>query len=207
MYIKEHPDENVREMATRFGCSVHCVYFNLQKYHNNAPVIARKNARKKKHDETYKCIRELYPDYTAEEISAMTGLPKDRIHKVACCIGVHHTEETIRRIGGMLRSGEMKEKKVAGIRRKRAAEKFRIKSGMQKKTKWKFGLNITKREMAERYHLVTTRGYIYDKSYGDFHTLFYNSETRRHTEEKERRLSDKYRFKFLESTELIMSIV
>ncbi len=197
LYIKEHPYESQTKMARMFGCARPTVCRHLNNFFGNSYIQEKQRRR----DEIYRIVRELYPTHTSVEIAKMTGLTLSQINNVARRAGVRHTADTYERIKAetlaRLNSRDVKEKRIRKVRQTYMADKFRAKSGMRQRTRVRFGRNITNAEGCIRKGLVHRYGYVYDREYGDLFALFYNSETKRLPEERERHYSEKYNFKFL----------
>ena len=201
LYIKEHPVESPSAMARKFGCSKFTIYRHLHRLHGDSFM----EEKKKMYDEVCSVVRQLYPNYSATEIERMTGLSVIQIRNVARRIGVKHTEETSERIKGeivaRLNLPEIKAKRRKMIRKAFVVGRFRANSGMTPTIRIRFGHNITNSQLCARRLLVRKYNYIYDKEYGDFHALFYDSDTKRLSEKRERHYMEKYHFKFLSETE------
>lgn len=200
-YIKEHPLESPIAMARKFGCYRNTIYSYLHKFHGDS-YIKEKRRRIK---ERQRIVRELYPNHTAAEIEEMTGIPSMCVTNTARSIGVRHSRETYQRILAKtakgLRTPEASEKRIKAIRKAFAADRLRANSGMKQRTKFKFGHAISPAQNCARGWLMRKYNYFYDKDYGDCFALFYDSNTKRLPEERERYYSEKYKFKFLPADE------
>lgn len=199
-YIKEHPGESTYGMADKFGCSVQTIYAWLHSFHGDKPFEERKRETERKREG----IRRLYPTHSASEVAKALGISKQAVNRIAKRMGVRHTDETSERLVregvALLKKPEIVAKRINTLRRVIRMEQFRIINGVKPKTKRKFK-SASHRSLCARNYLRRKYNYFYDKDYGELLTLFYDSDTKRLPEERERHYSEKYHIKFVQSDE------
>lgn len=127
-------------------------------------------------------ICELWPQYSANEISQMLGCNADNVWKTAKRFGVKHTDETCARLRKksneklkLAYTSENIKRRVEKQNRIRTMERFRINSGKCQKTSYRMR-TMPKRAYHTAYALCVRRGYI---STTDPFTLFYDERTNR----------------------------
>jgi predicted transcriptional regulator len=199
-YIKEHSHESPWILADKLGCSVQTIYYQLHSLFGDSFFAKREQERVHKN----KVVRELYPTHSASEIAKILGVTKSAVSNMARRLGVAHTEETVRRItrdniDAMLQP-EVVVKRVLSLKRIIRMEQFRIASGEQQQTKRRLK-QANNKSLCARNYLVRKYNYFYDKDFGEILTIFFDSETKRLSPERELYYSRTYHIKFLEADE------
>lgn len=199
-YIKEHPEESSYGMADKFGCSVQTIYARLHSFHGDKIFEERRREQERRRNG----VKRLYPTHSASEVAKALGMSKHSVNHMAKRMGIKHTDETSERLVregvALLAKPETIAKRLNKLRRTIRTEQFRIINGEKPKTKRRFK-TVSRRSICTRNYLRRMYNYFYDKDYRELLTLFYDGDTKRLPEERERYYSEKYHIKFVQADE------
>ncbi len=135
-------------------------------------------------------IREHYRTDTYYEQAKVLGISYSSVAKMCAQLGLVRTKEESEQIR---KRGTEKRKEMYDT------DKERIQNGLQPLTKIRVS---TKKPMIHtRCNLCCQRGYIYHRERGDMHTLYYNENTRRVSEEREQYYNKVFGLKFKQEYE------
>lgn len=148
-------------------------------------------------------VLELYPTMSSREIHDITGFALSSIIRCARNNNLKHTKEAQARIDAyvrMKRKEGLKNRNLHKLSEKvkttRKMESWRVRSGLRQETKYKVRITPKKVQYA-MYHLFKKYNYFYDTV--DSHTLYYDSQTKRSSNEQY--YIDKYGLKFEQADE------
>lgn len=194
LYIYQHAADNPVDIAEMFQLPKSTVYAYMKKARCYAAYRGKDKQTKRN------IIRELYPNFSATEISLILGISNATVNVMARRLCVRHTDETNRRINKhcleVLRNPESVRKSTLWKKKAFAIERFRIMSGLPQKTKLRVGHKVEEKQINARCYLCRKYNYFYDKEYGDMLTIHYDKDTKRISAEKELKYTMKYGIKF-----------
>ena len=145
-------------------------------------------------------VRKRFPTESAGEIAADIGVAATTISRRAKSLGLEHDAETIKRlkakassklIRGWFPTKEQREHLSIVQKKLCKSESYRASVGLKQRTKRHMRI-VPRRTIKVMCRLRSVYNYFYDTV--DDMTLFYDSETRRHKNEKY--FADKYHLEF-----------
>lgn len=197
-YVIEHINDRPRtKVAEHCGISLATLYRIVRE--NGGEI---RSELTKKRDGIEEQISKMWLTMSASEIAKELGVGKTTVARWARRLGLHHTQETIKRLQDKTSwrldyaRRQLNYKAISKKRsRTRKMDEWRVMSGLPQQTKFKIKV-IPKRVYQAMWSLSDKYNYFFET---DSATLYYDSQTRRRPNEQY--YIDKYGIKFEQADE------